>query len=303
MSTSACLIVHPYTARKDIGAGHDRYAYELLNRLPSLGISPTLFESGYFTTVSQALLAEVKAVARLACMRGKERVYHATATVNAQSAITARKHPLITTVHDVLWFAVGPQYDSRIKYFLKTNAIRRAASRSDALIVPFASTRDFLVNELKTPAKRIHVVPYGVDHDQFYGLGPEEDLARPVFFPAGKVVLFVGAVNFGKGIDTLIQCFDRVVKAVPDARLVVGSGGWDTPLLRPIWKRAVSRNTSASWGSSRKDSSAPHMFMRISRHFQVGMVLVWRLLKVWHVAHQRYRDGLWTHRNSLAMLD
>jgi len=238
MSASACLIVHPYTARKDIGAGHDRYAYELLNRLPSLGVTPTLFESGHLTTVSQALMAEVKAVARLACMRGKERVYHATATVNAQSAITARKHPLVTTIHDVLWFAVGAHYDSRIKYFLKTNAIRRAAARSDALIVPFASTRDFLVNELKTPAERIHIVPYGVDHDQFYGMRPEEDLPRPVFFPAGKVVLFVGAVNFGKGIDTLIQCFDRVVKSVPDAQLVVGSGGWDTPLLRPIWEKS-----------------------------------------------------------------
>ena len=77
---------------------------------------------------------------------------------------------------------------------------------------------------------------YGADHEQFFPLQTDEELARPTFLaPDKKNVLFVGAVNYGKGIDTLIKCFSQVVKAVPEACLVVGSKGWDTPLIKQAW--------------------------------------------------------------------
>jgi glycosyltransferase involved in cell wall biosynthesis len=57
-----------------------------------------------------------------------------------------------------------------------------------------------------------------------------------------KNVLFVGALNLGKGIDTLIRCFHQVVRAVPDARLIVGSKGWDTPVVREIWQQSPGKD-------------------------------------------------------------
>ena len=64
-------------------------------------------------------------------------------------------------------------------------------------------------------------------------------MPRPEFFdPRQRNVLFVGAVNYGKGIDTLIQCFEQVVKAHPEACLVVGSKGWDTPLIKQAWAKS-----------------------------------------------------------------
>lgn len=236
-----CLVLHPYTARKDIGAGHDRYAYELLSRLSTFGAKVTTFDSGHLKTIPQALKAEATAILKL--KRRTHRVFHATATANAMAPITANKHPLVTTIHDVLWFFVKAKYDSGLKYFLKANAIKRAAYKSDAIIVPFESTREFLTSELGVSNSKIRLVRYGVDHEQFFPLGNGEELPRPSFFPRNRrVILFVGAVNFGKGVDTLIRCFPQVAAANPDVDLVIGSGGWDTPLVRKIWKECPAKD-------------------------------------------------------------
>lgn len=241
MSLDVTLVVHPYTARKDVGAGHDRYAYELAQRLPQAGCDVEVFGSGHLTTIAQAFVAEASAVARLALDR-RRRVHHATATMNAMAPITARKHPLVTSILDVLWFFVGNKFDSTLKYRLKSLGIRRAVRGSDAIIVPFPSQRDFIVGELGGRADGIHIVPFGIDHDQFHPPRAGETVPRPAFMPTdSKNVLFVGAVNFGKGIDTLIRCFERVVRAVPDARLIVGSKGWDTPFIKRIWEESGAK--------------------------------------------------------------
>ena len=41
------MVVHPYTARKDLGLGHDRYAGELIDRLPQFGVEIDTFHSGH----------------------------------------------------------------------------------------------------------------------------------------------------------------------------------------------------------------------------------------------------------------
>ncbi len=241
MGLDVTLVVHPYTARKDVGAGHDRYAYELAQRLPQAGCDVEVFSSGHLTTMAQAFAAEATAVARLALDR-RRRVYHATATMNAMAPITSRKHPLVTSILDVLWFFVGNKYDSTLKYRLKSLGIRRAVRGSDAIIVPFPSQRDFIVGELGARAERIHIVSFGIDHEQFHPPRAGETVPRPAYMPTdGKNVLFVGALNFGKGIDTLIRCFHQVTRAVPEARLIVGSKGWDTPFIKKIWEESPAR--------------------------------------------------------------
>jgi glycosyltransferase involved in cell wall biosynthesis len=237
-----CLVLHPYTARKDLGFGGDRYAYELLTRLPKLGIELDPFESGQLKSIPEALAAEAKAIVRLAAAHRAD-LFHATTSASAMAPLSARRKPVLTTIHDVLWFFVKSRYDSRAKYFIKTRAIRRAATRSDGVIVPFRSTYDFLRDEFKVSERKLHLVPYGVDHEQFRPRGETEILVRPACMgeKKGREVLFVGAVNYGKGIDTLIRCFERVVAEVPDARLLVGSKGWDEPFISDIWANSPVR--------------------------------------------------------------
>jgi len=243
MTLDVTLVIHPYTARKDLGAGHDRYAYELLTNLPAFDVTVRRFESGEQRGLVGAALAEARAVARLALTRAPSDVYHATATMNAMAPLTARKRPLVTTIHDVLWFFVRDRYDSSLKFRIKTAGIRRAALGSDCIIVPFQSTLRFLVDELRVPERRIHVIPYGVDHAQFHPPAADEKVPRPAAFPAHaeRVVLFIGATNFGKGIDTLLRAFAAVARAAPDVHLVVGSKGWDTPQLKELWEASPAK--------------------------------------------------------------
>jgi glycosyltransferase involved in cell wall biosynthesis len=237
------MVVHPYTARKDLGLGHDRYAGELIERLPSCGVDLEVFHSGHLKKVPTVLAAELLAIARLWVRRGKN-LLHATASANAQAPLSAGRGPLVTTIHDLIWLRLDKNYDSSLKQRLKSRAIIRAAERSDALIVPFPSSRDYLIEKLGIPPERIRVIPLGVDHEQFYPLSAAEQLERPPYLaPQFKNILFVGSLTFGKGIDSLIRSFEEVVRSCPEARLVIGSSGWDASAIRKIWQDSPVRES------------------------------------------------------------
>jgi glycosyltransferase involved in cell wall biosynthesis len=237
------FVIHPYSWKRESGAGHDRYAYDIISGLAERQISHKIFESHQDQTMAAAARAEVAMLIRLLRTPTAGKVFHATATVNAQCAITAGRHPLITTIHDVLWFFVGANYDSGLKRFLKTQAIRRAARRSDLIIVPFRSTFEFLIDKLKVPERRLRIVPYGYDEAAFFPKAPNEALPRPQFFPKdGRVILFVGQLTFGKGVDDLINAFTAVAAAIPDVQLVIGSGGWHKSYIEEIWRKSPVRN-------------------------------------------------------------
>lgn len=57
-----------------------------------------------------------------------------------------------------------------------------------------------------------------------------------------KIILFVGRVVPGKGIDELLECFDRIVKDYPDCRLVIIGGGTIDTLIgkcKDVWSKVT----------------------------------------------------------------
>ena len=221
---SVNFICHPYTARKDIGAGGDRYSYELIRYYRDwIGdASMRVCEAGINRRLLSAALAEIPFVARMLCDRSD--LYHATTTASGASILRLGKRPVITTIHDLIFLYVKQAQDQAWKTWYKTRAIHQAAQKSDLIIVPFRSTYDQLVNDLKIPESRLRCVPYGIDREQFYpGQRKRTD--------SKKQVLFVGALNRGKGVDTLIRSWAQVVARVPNAELVLASKGWDIPLV------------------------------------------------------------------------
>jgi spore coat protein SA len=87
------------------------------------------------------------------------------------------------------------------------------ASRVDRLAV----CSDYLRGKFatKSPAlnAKTHVVHNGADLKLFY---PREELREP------KTILFVGCLNQQKGVLQLLQAYERVLDAHPDAKLVIG---------------------------------------------------------------------------------
>lgn len=73
--------------------------------------------------------------------------------------------------------------------------------------------------------------------------------------PDEKILLFVGRINPIKGINNLIACFDEVLKAYPDCRLVmIGSGRTDETLekCRNTWLKCtftgrMDKKTLCQW--------------------------------------------------------
>jgi glycosyltransferase involved in cell wall biosynthesis len=62
---------------------------------------------------------------------------------------------------------------------------------------------------------KIHVIPYGVDTDQF--------AASPL--PQQKVILFVGSLMQHKGVFVLLEAFRQVQRAFPDCTLLLAGDG------------------------------------------------------------------------------
>ncbi|KAB2963780.1 MAG: glycosyltransferase family 4 protein [Thermoanaerobaculia bacterium] len=77
------------------------------------------------------------------------------------------------------------------------------------------------------PAARLSVLPLGVDLLRFQDSKPRRS--------PGLKILFVGKLTETKGFDLLLQAFDRVRRASPDATLrVAGQGRWPGPLAAAI---------------------------------------------------------------------
>jgi glycosyltransferase involved in cell wall biosynthesis len=72
--------------------------------------------------------------------------------------------------------------------------------------------------------QRVHVIPLGVD-DLF--LQPSLPVALPEAFQADQpYILFVGNIEPKKGLETLLDAFERVAKKSPVTLLLAGQPGW-----------------------------------------------------------------------------
>lgn len=121
---------------------------------------------------------------------------------------------------------VGNDYQKMKKYY------KIGIEKSDAIIVP---TKGFLEDfpRLKKYKDKIDVVPNGVDLETFskYKNG-NNNLDKKILEGVSEhenVLLFVGSLVERKGIKTLLESFEKVIKNYPDTGLIiVGKGPLET---------------------------------------------------------------------------
>jgi glycosyltransferase involved in cell wall biosynthesis len=96
---------------------------------------------------------------------------------------------------------------------------------SDGVVAGTEEVRTLLAGQFRVPRKRISVIPIGVDVDYFAGLDRDASLRRTSLDPSHRHVLFVGQFAPWVDFDVLLDAFATVIRAAPDARLVlVGDG-------------------------------------------------------------------------------
>lgn len=144
---------------------------------------------------------------------------------------------IVHGVHIAPFLNVGPR-----ERFIYLNAERLAARWTDAFIDVSRGMRDAFVNE-KLGRPENHLVAYsGMNLDSFRHPEEIEDwralLGCGAQDPKPPVVLMLAAFEPRKRHVELIGAFDRVLEAVPDARLVLAGDGVERPAVEAARDRS-----------------------------------------------------------------
>lgn len=114
---------------------------------------------------------------------------------------------------------------------------RVAYQRADGVIAVSPAMRDDVQTLYGVPAERVHVVPNGIDPDEYR---PRHDVAllhRLGVDPDAPFVLFVGRVTRQKGIVHLVRALPRLL---PGTQTVLAAGEPDTPEIAHEMETAVA---------------------------------------------------------------
>ncbi|HEX9198485.1 MAG TPA: glycosyltransferase family 4 protein [Acidobacteriaceae bacterium] len=127
-----------------------------------------------------------------------------------------RGSKIVLTVHDLLPHDTGETYKATFDELYRT---------ADAIICHSDSIRTRLGAEFSVPAEKVSVIPHGPFFYDLPAVGSEEIL-RSFELETGKVmVLWQGIIFPYKGIDLLLQAWQRVEAKSDNAWLVIAGTG------------------------------------------------------------------------------
>ncbi|MEP7185978.1 MAG: TIGR04063 family PEP-CTERM/XrtA system glycosyltransferase [Rhodanobacter sp.] len=128
----------------------------------------------------------------------------------------------------------GPRY--RLTRALETLALRRA----DAVTTICEGLRDDILKR-GIPAAKITVIPNAVDISQFHfttsadnQTSTDNELLQKYGLTRGNTLGFAGSFYAYEGIDALLRAMPTVLRAVPQARLLLLGGGPQDAALRAL---------------------------------------------------------------------
>lgn len=230
MRTGVCAF--PLSKGKETGRGLDRVIDEFYDYLVKTDRPFDFYDSRLLDNLkgSASLIKEIQSLFNaLRYLRSLKKtnndVYLATYPVAALFPAFLKKKPLVTLIHDLIPFYVFG-YDNKIKYSVKRFSIKYTSLKSDIIIVPFTSNKNKLTELFGIDPERVLVVPYGVNHENYY----KDETVQKI----RHSVAFLGEAKRAKGLDTLIRAFSIVVKDVPDAVLRIASSGNELEQMKQL---------------------------------------------------------------------
>lgn len=79
---------------------------------------------------------------------------------------------------------------------------------------------------------KIITIPHGVDCDRFKKI--KTRLKEDLGLKSNKIILYVGALRWYKGLDVLLKAFKAILSQVPDARLIIVGKGEEEQRLKDL---------------------------------------------------------------------
>ncbi|TSA45581.1 glycosyltransferase family 1 protein [bacterium] len=117
---------------------------------------------------------------------------------------------------------------------------RQIYEKADKVVfVSKAASREALDAGLQ--ASKVEVIGVGIETDIFAPQGRQEDWRQALGISGGKVMLFIGRINFAeKGIGFLLEAMPEIITAVPGVNLaIIGGGGESERMNRLIDKLGI----------------------------------------------------------------
>ena len=151
-----------------------------------------------------------------------------------------RRMPVVLTIHDLAplhW----PEHYLRLPYSRVGHAWQYAlAQRADAIIAVSDATRRDVIERLRIPAARIHVVAEAVDPAFAADVSAtDREAARARIAVPGRYVIYVGQFDPRKNMDALFAAFARAAARDDALRLViVGTLGKLASFMRTALERS-----------------------------------------------------------------
>jgi glycosyltransferase involved in cell wall biosynthesis len=168
----------------------------------------------------QWVRGEQQHIPRMAAAEGCALIHSLASTAPLRSR--ARR---ITTIHD-LHYKLVPDAHFGLRGLGMRALIPAAARRSHRILVDAASTRDDLVEHLRTPAGKVDVVPLGVSQRPEVEPTPAAELRERLGLGERRVLLSVSAKRPHKNIGRLLEA---VALVCPARRPVLVVPGYPTP--------------------------------------------------------------------------
>ena len=219
-----------YLGKEGFG-GISRMWMELFRRLPSAPIEPTfivgpaanktqtfLEENAYFggkvihenplwPKVSRFWFARTLRLLELNRRPGKA-IFHSTDFINP---LFRRKDlKLVTTIHDMVFWDQWRRFRKNVDYFSSVASIMHSLAVCDRIVTVSYAAKASIVKRFPAAEGKIEVIYHGL-HESFRRLelsGRRE-----------KALLFLGARNYHKNYDLLLEAFAAFVRKNPEWRI------------------------------------------------------------------------------------
>lgn len=226
------FLAFPLTRGKETGRGLERVIDELCDYWNKKGVDYKFYDRGLIRNEVKAALASLRYLGTVKKMKADS--YLAIYPVAGVFPALLKKHSLVTAVHDLVPFNVFG-FDNWLKYAVKRWCIRYACKRSDHLITSYPSTKYQLVKLFGIDPEKITVIPYAVNHQNYY---VEEKTEKNRY-----QVSFLGEAKRAKGMDSAILAFKEVQREIPAARLVLASRGSELMEMQKLAKDSLLRGS------------------------------------------------------------
>jgi glycosyltransferase involved in cell wall biosynthesis len=120
----------------------------------------------------------------------------------------------IVTCHDLIPWV----YEKDRSPFWKANI--NGLKKAGRIITVSSFSKNEIINHLKYPADRIHVIPNAVDHSIYYKNPDKTILNRLNIARDDPIILYVGSEEPRQNVDKLIKAFAKLKNKIPNAKII-----------------------------------------------------------------------------------